>query len=140
MLALSQQDVTMTNLKNRAMGLITISALVGTFSSFFGFGAKDHPLPLWFAIVVIAFVFLILLCVSYILSPAKKWNFGPDPMLIMAAQDYEHRIVWAAAKGMAGAVEKNSEAIARRAWVFFAGVVLLSFEAAFVVAASIGAR
>ncbi|MFJ8444413.1 hypothetical protein [Kitasatospora griseola] len=130
----------MTNLKNRAMGLITIAALIGSFSSFFGLGTKGHPLPIWFAICVVAFVLLILACVTYILSPNRDWRFGPDPKGILAMQDYEHRILWAAAKGMVRAVDENAGEIKKRARVFFAGVVLLGFEAAFVVAASISAR
>ncbi|WP_329625962.1 hypothetical protein OG357_38660 (plasmid) [Streptomyces sp. NBC_01255] len=137
--ALSQQDSVLTNLKNRAMGLITIAALVGSFSSFFGFG-KEHPLPIWFAICVVTFILLILACVTYVLSPNRDWHFGPDPKGILNAQDYEHKILWGAAKGMVRAVDDNAVEIKKRVWVFFAGVVLLGLEAAFVVAASISAR
>ncbi|MFD7966723.1 hypothetical protein ACFV5J_38675 [Streptomyces zaomyceticus] len=137
--ALSQQDSVLANMKNRSMGLITIAALVGSFSSFFGFG-KEHPLPIWFAIFVVIFILSILGCVTYVLSPNRDWNFGPDPKGILNTQDYEHNILWGATKGMVRAMEENTSEIKKRARAFFAGVVLLGFEAVFVVAASISER
>jgi hypothetical protein len=137
--ALSQQDVTLTNIRNRTTGLITIAALIGSFPTFFGLGAKGHPLPVWLAITVIVFIFVILVCAIYVLWPVT-WTFGPDPKGIIESDQQDYRLTWALAKGMIDHISTNEGMIRCRGKVFSVSVALLGLEAAFVVSASLASR
>ncbi|MCX4546804.1 hypothetical protein [Streptomyces sp. NBC_01565] len=138
--ALAQQDATLTNLRNRTTGLITIAALIGSFSSFFGLGTKDRPLPVWFAVTVISFIALILIGAIYVLWPKGNWSFGPDPSKIIDSEYVDHMLTWGLADGMADSLQDNEKQIRQRGRVYSACVVLLGLEAAFVVAASLASR
>jgi hypothetical protein len=138
--AMSQQDATLTNLRNRTTSLITIAALIGSFSSFFGLGTKDKPLPVWFAVVVICFIVAILIGAIYVLWPKSDWSFGPDPSQILGSEYDDYNLTWALAQGMADHIAVNEKVIRYRGRMYSACVVLLGLEAAFVVAASLATR
>lgn len=138
--ALSQQDGTLTNLRNRAMGLVTIATLIGSFSSFFGLGAKDHPLPLGYALGLIVFILFIAACSVFVLWPKKGWTFGPDPADILVSEEDDDRTMWSQALGMQGDIEKNEKEIKKRARLYSIAVIALGLEAAFAVATSLASR
>ena len=135
--ALTQQDATLTNLRNRATGLTGLATVIGSFSSFFGAGTKDHHLPLWFAVGIVIFIGSILTCAFYVLWPKAGWSFGPDPDKILKSEYSDYKLTWASAKGMAKAVKINEKEIWLRSKFYSVSAVLLGLEAAFVVVASL---
>ncbi|MFF1702401.1 hypothetical protein [Streptomyces sp. NPDC058252] len=139
--ALSQQDGTLGNLRNRATGLVTIATLIGSFTGFFGVGTKDNPLPLGYALGLITFIVLIVGLSVYVLLPKKDWTFGPDPQDILTSAEEDHgRLLWSQALGMQVAIKQNGEEIQKRANVYGWAVILLGLEAAFAVGVSLAAR
>ncbi|WP_327364974.1 hypothetical protein [Streptomyces sp. NBC_01296] len=136
--ALSQQDGTLGNLRNRATGLVTISTVIGTFTGLFGVGTKENPLPVGYAVGLIAFVVLIVGAIMYVVFPKKDWWFGPDPQDILDGVEVEKdRLLWSQAKGMAKAVRDNGKEIDKRAKIYGVAVVLLGLEAVYAVIISL---
>jgi hypothetical protein len=110
--ALSQQDISLGNLRNRATGLVTITTLIGSFTGFFGVGTKDKPLPVCYAVGLILFILLIVACVVYVLLPQGNWPFGPDPQEILNSTEVDSgRLRWSQALGMAEAIQENERQI-----------------------------
>ena len=139
--ALSQQDSSLGNLRNRATGLVTIATLIGSFTGFFGVGTKDKPLPVCYAVGLILFILLIVSCVVYVLLPRGNWPFGPDPQDILNSTEVgSDRLRWSQALGMAEAIQENERKIRKRAKVYTIGVSLLGLEAVYAVAVSLAAR
>ncbi|MFI1700578.1 hypothetical protein ACH419_32025 [Streptomyces bobili] len=139
--ALSQQDTTLSNLRNRATGLVTIATLIGSFTGFFGVGTKEKLLPLGYALGLIAFIVMIVALTIYVLLPKKNWSFGPDPKDILASTERIYsRLLWSQAIGMQNAVQTNGEEIRKRANVYGVAVVLLGLEAAYAISVSLTER
>ena len=124
------------------MGLVTIATLIGTFSSFFGLGTRDNPLPWGYAMGLIAFILAIVVCVVYVLLPIRKtWAFGPDPKAILESTERDAgRLLWSQALGMQRSIEENEVDIRKRGFVYSLAVITLGCEAAFAVAASLASR
>lgn len=137
---LSSQDQTLSNVRNRAGGLLSVATLLTSFSASLGLlkVAPDHSPVLW---VPAAWLLLILLLVIggfvlFIFWPAKTWHFGPSPEIILGELDRDlsedairRHITGAMVVGMAA----NSRFVSQRQRAFRLAAVCLVVEAVILV-------
>ncbi|MGW2272588.1 hypothetical protein [Streptomyces yangpuensis] len=140
--ALSQQDGTLGNLRNRATGLVTIATVIGSFTGFFGVGTKDNPLPAGYAAGLIVFIVLIVAICMFVLMPKKGWAFGPDARDIIDSKysSSTGELHWSQALGMQKSISDNELEIRKRAKAYAWAVVLLGLEAVYAVTVSLLSR
>jgi hypothetical protein len=133
---LSKQDNTLTNLRNRANGILSIAALITSFASGLGF-LKNKAIPSWLTIIVLCIMIAIGALVMFILWPIE-WYFCPDPRKILVEPGADDDAVRESlAKGMISGSEVNRGKLAHRAFCYQGAIVLLLAETAFVVYASV---
>jgi hypothetical protein len=82
--ALSQQDATLTGLRNRAMWMFAVAAIAAAFTA--GTGLLDDDRR-WAGIALLAVLTLIAAAVLLIHWPAKQWTTGPNPTQICRLHD-----------------------------------------------------
>ncbi|MGW7450092.1 hypothetical protein [Streptomyces sp. NPDC054787] len=140
--ALSQQDGTLGNLRNRATGLVTIATVIGSFTGFFGVGTKDTPLPAGYAVGLVIFIVLIVAVCMFVLMPKKDWHFGPDPKDIIDSKYSAStgQLQWSQALGMQTSISGNEAEIRKRAKAYACAVFLLGLEAVYAVTVSLLSR
>ncbi|MEU6867748.1 hypothetical protein ABZ924_31700 [Streptomyces sp. NPDC046876] len=139
-LALTQQDGTVGNLRNRATGLLTVAALIASFSSALGIINKDNPIPIGFAVALLVILLAIGVCSLWVLWPRAGWSFGPNPRAILSASGDNKSILRRASRAIVEDSRTNEARIESYARWYQAGACLLLVEAALVIAATIYIR
>jgi hypothetical protein len=80
--ALVRQETTLTNLRTRATGILTVAALAVSFSAGLGLFATDpskgRVLPQWATLSMLGILIATGGLVMMVLWPVKDWHFGPD--------------------------------------------------------------
>lgn len=144
--ALSQQDATLGNLRNRATGLLSAAALVTSFSTGLGLintdPTKGDVLPNWGALLLLTILVAIGILSMAVLWPVKSWCFGPDSIQIMdkvdAGEDIDTIQRFVASQMGRGRV-RNGQQLTNRTRCYRSGVALLVAEVVvLVVALTIG--
>ncbi|MCA1709717.1 MAG: hypothetical protein LC808_43155, partial [Actinobacteria bacterium] len=89
--ALSQQDGTLGNLRNRASGLLSAAVIVTSVSAGLGLTttdpAKGPRLSHGAAVALLSILLAIGALMMSILWPVKHWGFGPDVRVILSEMD-----------------------------------------------------
>lgn len=134
-IALSQQDTTLGNLRNRATALLTAAALVTSFSTGVGLvntdPARGEVLPVWTALALLAILVAIGILSTVVLWPVKSWRFGPDSTVILKGitkGDDVNAIRKHVAEQMTAGRNQNGKKLAKRTNCYRGGVVLLVLE------------
>ncbi|MEV7526181.1 hypothetical protein [Streptomyces sp. NPDC091371] len=140
LLALTQQDATLANLRNRATGLFTVAAFITSFSSAIGLISEERSLSTGVVVGLVVAMAVIGVCAMVVLWPDDDWRFGPSPALLLKASGDEPSIRHRATLGMITASEKNERTLKRRANWYRAGVVVLLVETMLVVAGALAVR
>jgi hypothetical protein len=139
--ALRQQDTTLSNLRNRATGLLSTAALVTAFGGGLGLVNADSAdvaqFPAWAAVAVLIILLLIGILFVLLQWPVKNWSFGLHPRLILdkatESSDVEH-IKRELAVDLGRAMEKNAGRIRLRSrFLQAAGVLLVAEVVIFVI-------
>ncbi|MFJ9460811.1 hypothetical protein ACIRST_37805 [Kitasatospora sp. NPDC101447] len=136
---LSQQNATLEGLRSRAVGLITIAAVIASFATTAG-AKKDHAFPVGVIVGLLLSMFMVGLSTLMVLLPAKEWHFGPHATSILASNETESRLRHAAVLGMQDAVSRNEKELGARARWFVMGFVVLIAETWLAVAATLAFR
>lgn len=80
---LTQQDTTLTALRNRATGLLAASSVGTSVAAAVGLlnldPTRGRVYPLWAGWSIVGLVLAIGLCVVVVIWPAQKWAYGVDP-------------------------------------------------------------
>ena len=133
--ALSQQDATLANLRNRTTGLLTAAALVTSFASGLGLIHTDPSqgqlFPHSVACVLLGLLAAIGGLSGYVLWPAKSFAFGPDAGRMLEMQEAGntlHEIYSSIAKLMVACRTENRPKIHSRMRSFEAAMVLIVAE------------
>ncbi|UUU37618.1 hypothetical protein [Streptomyces sp. NBC_00162] len=134
---LAQQDGTLGNLRNRATGLLTVAALVASFSSAIGLVSEKKPIHEGFGWELMLALVAIGVCAMAVLWPCSKWKFGPSPGGILKQDGDEKKIREAVTNSLVRAIGSNESQITRRALWYRWGAALLLLEAILVVAATL---
>jgi hypothetical protein len=143
--ALREQDATLSNVRNRATGLLAAVAVGTSFSATAGLLNTDpgrgRIFPAWAGWVLFLTVVLIAAGVLVVLWPTPAWNFGPSPakLVEMAGQNVEEVLV-AATHGMITAIASNDRLLAQRVTAYRATVLVLMVEIALLVVTLLLAR
>ncbi|GAA3161610.1 hypothetical protein GCM10010531_11610 [Blastococcus jejuensis] len=140
--ALREQDTTLSNIRNRATGLLA-AAVVGTsFSATAGLLNTDpgrgRTFPEWAAWLLLIVIILIAVGVMAVLWPIRAWTFGPSPSaLATRVDDGVDAVLRAAIEGMASAIASNGRLLEQRVAVYRATVLVLMLEIGLLVVALI---
>jgi hypothetical protein len=90
---LSIQDGSLGNLRTRATGLLSVAALVTTFSTGLGLinldPAKAPIFPTWTALLLLAILVVIGVLSMIILWPIRHWRYGANPTIILQKSEQE---------------------------------------------------
>jgi hypothetical protein len=138
--ALREQDATLSNVRNRATGLLA-AAVVGTsFSATAGLLNTDpgrgRTFPGWAAWALLVVIVLIAVGVMAVLWPARAWTFGPSPNGLAArAPDGIDAVLRAGIAGMTTAIASNSRLLEQRMAVYRATVLVLLIQIGLLVVA-----
>lgn len=93
---LKQQDATLSNMRNRASGLLATAALAASFSASVGLlgggSAHSRSIAHQYGWVLLATVILIGVVSSIVLWPTQKWGYGPDPVRLLEAIEKDNLI------------------------------------------------
>ncbi|WP_141753654.1 hypothetical protein [Streptomyces agglomeratus] len=140
-LALTQQDGTLGNLRNRSSGLFAIAGLIASFSTTVGLVDAGHAIPTWVAFALLGVLVVMCVLMALVLRPIHgKWVFGPDAGEILRHEGDMKELRGGVARGMVEAVVSNEQIIERRSAFYLWGVVLLWVEVSLVVAGVVIAR
>ncbi len=138
--ALREQDTTLSNVRNRATGLLA-AAVVGTsFSATAGLlninPQRGRTFPEWAAWALLIVIILVAVGVMAVLWPIRAWAFGPSSSALVArAPDGMDKVLRAAIEGMASAVASNSRLLEQRMAIYRATVLVLMLEIGLLVVA-----
>ncbi|MEV3908334.1 hypothetical protein [Streptomyces canus] len=140
---LAKQDATLANLRNRAVTLLTIAALIATFASTVGLVVTDpsrgRTLPEWAAISLL----VVLAAIGYVairISWPVIFYFGPTLADIL---DPRFRDTWsnpispALMNKLKSCIERNNEILKLRSKLFEIGALLLLAEVVILLAATL---
>ncbi|MER8226391.1 hypothetical protein ABTZ58_39075 [Streptomyces sp. NPDC094143] len=139
---LTQQDATLTNLRNRASGLSTVAGAIASFAAAIGLVDKENPLPVLILIGLMVTMAAVIACAFMILMP-RNWNFGADPAVILTASgEYGEvaKLRRALTVGILPAARKNEQQLQKCARYYRYGVVVLGVEVVLVVVAALVSR
>jgi hypothetical protein len=131
--ALREQDATLSNVRNRATGLLAAVAVGTSFSASAGLLTTDptrgRVFPVWAAWVLLVTVVLIAAGVLAVLWPTPAWNFGPSPakLVAKAGQNVDEVLV-AATHAMIAAIASNDRLLSQRMTAYRAAVLVLMVE------------
>lgn len=138
--ALREQDTTLSNVRNRATGLLA-AAVVGTsFSATAGLlnidPGRGRTFPVWAAWTLLSAIILIAVGVMAVLWPIRTWTFGPSPSALAArSPDGIDAVLRAAIASMAAAIASNGRLLERRVTIYRATVLVLMLEIGLLVVA-----
>ncbi|WP_405627461.1 hypothetical protein OG933_15160 [Streptomyces sp. NBC_00016] len=140
---LAKQDATLANLRNRAVTLLTIAALVATFASTVGLVVTDpsrgRTLPEWAAISLL----VVLVAIGYVairISWPVIFYFGPTLADIL---DPRYTDTWsspispALINKLKSCIDRNNEVLRLRSKLFEVGALLLLAEVVILLAATL---
>jgi hypothetical protein len=140
--ALAMQDATLGSVRTRASNLLSAAALFTSVSTAIGLinTNPDHGAVLapWKAIVLIAVVAALGVCVVYVLW-TTDWSFGPDPQQILdkvgedesAIREFVTKAMIAAIATNLSNLKRKQKALRWAASLLIAEVVLLILFVAF---------
>ncbi|MGQ0778029.1 MAG: hypothetical protein ACT4NY_27065 [Pseudonocardiales bacterium] len=143
--ALREQDSTISNLRNRATGLLAAAAVGTSFTTALGLLNTDPDrgaiFPPWAGWTVVGLVALIGISVMVVLWPAPKWIFGPDPAKLLenAGKDIDdvRRI---ATRALLLGITANNRSIALRVTAYRLSAGLLLTESIVLILALLTSR
>jgi hypothetical protein len=138
--AISQQDATLANFRNRAMTLLSATTVVTTLATSVGLlninPSRGSPIPVWAAVALLSAAVLIGVCSLYIIWPVAKWSYGTNPAAYVHnhqkgrdEDDFKIRVI----ESLDGASRENRSALQRRSWALRAAVALLIVELGMIV-------
>jgi hypothetical protein len=139
--ALTQQDTTLNNLRNRTTALLATGALAASFAAGIGLihsNAHGAVVPHWAAWILLALFFLVGGLSVFILWPVDKFGFGPDAAKVLKLHRPEFStddVLIAFAKDLTAARLRNFGPIKQRMWAFRIGALLLIGEVVVLVVA-----
>jgi hypothetical protein len=133
---LKLQDATLSNLRNRASGLLATAVLAASFSTSVGLlsagSAENNTIAHQYGWVLLATVILIGIMSSIVAWPVRRWGHGPDPARLLKAVEKEGLLAgqlyreFTVLLVQAGA--RNARALAYRVRCYQAGILLLVVE------------
>ena len=143
---LASQTEALTNLRNRATGLLGVSALVTSFSSVAGLvnadKAKGAILPTWAGWALLGVLVGIGFLVMAALWPIRDWHYGPSARIIMDrrninAQEDDIRIH---VIDELDAGRRSNKKMLEQRWMFFRLGASLLFGELLILVAALAAR
>jgi hypothetical protein len=142
--ALSQQDTTLSNLRNRSTAVITTAGLVASFSAGLGLinfkAATGSVFPRWGAFTLVGLLAAIAVLTLYVLWPVTQFAFGPSSAIMYErynANEAEEATVKFVVEAMNIAQSTNEGRIHHRMRAFEVASALLFVEFVVVVVASV---
>jgi hypothetical protein len=130
--ALREQDSTISNLRNRATGLLAAAAIGTSFATALGLlntdPSRGSVFPPWAGWTLMGLVLVIGTSSMVVLWPASGWSFGPDPAQLLANSDKDiNDVRRTATKALLLGIAANNRSIAVRvlAYRVSAGVLLV---------------
>ncbi|MEU0948265.1 hypothetical protein ABZ379_37050 [Streptomyces canus] len=139
---LRAQNDYLVALRNRATGLLTIAALIASFSSGLGLINTDRTkgpiLPTWAPWSLLGTLVFIGIMVMSILWPVSQWHYGPNAAVILEHRDMgrsENDIREYVTKKLVAGRDVNQEALTRLANYFRAAVFAFTVEVTLLVIA-----
>jgi hypothetical protein len=138
--ALREQDGTLSNLRNRATGLLAAVVVGTSFAATAGLLNTDPgrggTFPEWAAWALLIVIILVAVGVMAILWPIRAWTFGPSPSALAArAPDGVDAVLRAAVDGMDSAIASNNRLLEQRVAMYRATVLVLMLEIGLLVVA-----
>ena len=117
--ALREQGDTLTNVRNRATGVLAAAAVATSFSATAGLLNTDRGsgdvFPAWGAWLLLAILVIIAVGVMVVLWPAKSWVYGPQPSQLLSKADHElDDVLTIATRAMVVALTSNASILGRR--------------------------
>lgn len=142
LVALARQDQSLSNIRNRAVGLLSAATVATAIGGSVGLintdPAKGHIFPQWLAIAVVALTLAIGALVSAIVWPITKWHFHVNPLSFVLAKSRAEDIVREKAIiGLANAIAENQKVIRLRSQVFQIAIALVLLELTLIAGAAI---
>ncbi len=138
--ALREQDTILSNLRNRATGLLA-AAVVGTsFSATAGLlnidPERGRTFPEWAAWLLLIVIILVAVGVMTVLWPIRAWTFGPSASaLATKAVDGIDAVLHAAIEAMDSAIASNNRLLEQRVTMYRTTVLVLMLEIGLLVVA-----
>lgn len=84
---LARQDATLTTLRNRAAAILSVAALLTSFSAGVGLVQSDrtkpHPFPTWAGYTLIGLIVAMAIATLVVLWPVGEWTFGAGAQLLL---------------------------------------------------------
>lgn len=129
---LDSQTSAFESLRTRAAGILSVAALVTSFSTGLGLvntdPAQGRPLAAWAPWALLGILLALGLCAFRILMPTRQWLHGPSARIIMnlwqeGMNPKEAKVNVTAA--MVDAQRQNSKELGKRSWAYRLAVLLL---------------
>ena len=131
--ALREQEASLSNVRNRATGLLAAATVATSLSATSGLLNTDpdrgRVFPGWAGWLLLLAVALIAAGVLAVLWPARAWSFGPSPgtLLMQAGKDVD-TVRRTAIRAMVASIDTNDRVLRRRLDAYRATAVVLMFE------------
>jgi hypothetical protein len=139
---LKGQDATLGNTRTRASNLLTVAALLTSFSAGLGLivtdpakGAVLSALAAWLLLGVLVVMGALVL---FVLWPVRVWHFGPDPKVILERcreGQTESDIREYITGEMIAGIDVNRQALVQRQRAFRCAVIVLLAEVCILIGA-----
>ena len=130
LLALSRQDQSLNNLRNRATGLlsaITIATTVGASVGIVNYDpTKGAIIPEWTARLALALALLVGILIILILWPTRGWHHHPSPLTYLKfREESENEFLKQAITGLGNGISGNARILNRRYRYFQAATIIV---------------
>lgn len=141
---LTRQDQSLSNLRNRATGILTIAALITSFATGLGFfksNSSNVPVfPNWARWTLLAILLFMILLHLVISLPVKR-TFGANPDAVLVCQDIppEGVVRKSLVKGLIESSKKNERWITACSVLYQVQAFCLVAEAIIIIVATLGA-
>lgn len=128
--ALKEQDATLSNVRNRATGLLAAATVGTSLAASVGLlntdVAHEAVLPAWAGWAIVGLVVSIGIGVMAVLWPSSAWSFGPDAAMLLSKADADGDAVRrVATKAMLKAITSNDRLLKWRVKVYRSVVLVL---------------
>jgi hypothetical protein len=142
---LKQQDGTLSNMRNRASGLLATAVLAASFSTSVGLlgsgSAGNKTIAHQYGWVLLATVISIGIMSSIVAWPVRRWGYGPDPKRLLEAIEKENLIAGQLYREftllLVQASARNHRELAYRVRCYQVGTLLLVMEIGVIILAII---
>lgn len=143
--ALREQDGTISNLRNRATGLLVAAAISTSFATALGLlnidPSRGPVFPPWAGWTLVILVLLIGISVMVVLWPASRWSFGPDPAKLLASSGNDiDEVRQTATEALIHGITSNNRAISIRVLAYRISAGMLLTESIVLVLALLTSR